>query len=138
MTYIKEKLVQYQNSFPTLLLTSVDQFAKNTIRIIYQITLLQEENLVLCKANNKLSQYCCIKKHWLQNRELLTVGEAQALQAQYNVNLQLQADLSNSSSCTNPNLPQLQQCKACSKTGYNIQTCQNNKEMFSDSDSDFN
>jgi len=137
-TYIKKKLIQYQNSSSTLLLTSVDQFAKSAIQIIYQITLLQEENLVLCKANNKLSLYCCTKKHWLQNRGSLTVGEAQALQAQYNVNLQLQADLSNSSSCTNPNLSQLQQCRACSKTGYNVQTCQNNREMSSDSDSDFN
>jgi len=63
LTYIKERLVQYQNSSPTSLLTSIDQFAKGTIQIIYQITLLQEKNLVLCKANNKLSQYCCTKKH---------------------------------------------------------------------------
>jgi len=52
--------------------------------------------------------------------------------------LQLQADSSNGSSRTNTNPPQSQRCGACGKTDYNIQTCQNDREMSSNSDSDFN
>jgi len=48
---------------------------------MHQITLLQEENLALRKANNKLSRRRRTKKRRLQHRGSLTVGEAQALQA---------------------------------------------------------
>ena len=137
-TYIKERLVRHQNSPPTLLLTSVNQFGKGAMRIIHQITLLQEENLALRKANNELSRHRRTKKCQLQDRGSLTVGEEQALQAQCDVNLQLQADSSNGSGRTNPNPPQSRRCGACGETGHNVRTCQNGREMSSNSDSDFN
>ena len=47
-----------------------------------------------------------MKKHQLQNGGSLTIGEAQALQAQHDINLQLQADSLNNGGRTNPNPPQ--------------------------------
>jgi hypothetical protein len=105
---------------------------------MHQITLLQEENLALRKANNELSRRRRTKKRRLQNGGSLTIGEAQALQAQHDIDLQLQADSLNKGGRTNPNPPQSRRCGACGETGHNVRTCQNDREMSSDSDSDFN
>ena len=107
-TYIKERVVRHQNSSPTSLLTSIDQFAKGTMQIMHRLTLLQEENIALRKANNELSWHHHTKKRRLQNGGSLTIGEAQALQAQHDIDLQLQATSLNNGGHTNPNPPQLQ------------------------------
>src|SRR5436190_8740802 len=106
------------------------------MQIMHQLTLLQEENIALRKANNELSWHCHTKKCRLQNGGSLTIGEAQALQAQHDIDLQLRADSLNNGGRTNPNPPQSRQCGACSKIGHNIQTCQNNREMSFSSNSD--
>ena len=108
------------------------------MRIMHQLTLLQEENIALRKANNKLSRHRRTKKRRLQNGGSLTIGEARALQAQHNLDLQLQADSLNNGGRTNPNPPQLQRCGACGEIGHNIRTCQNNREMSFSSNSNSN
>ena len=100
--------------------------------------MLQEENIALHKANNELSWHHRMKKHQLQNGGSLTIGEAQALQAQHDIDLQLRADSLNNGGRTNPNPPQSQRCGACGEIGHNIQTCQNNREMSFSSNSNSN
>ena len=60
--YLKDRIIQHQNSSLTSLLQSIDQVAKGVANAVYKLTLLREENTALRKANDLLSQYRHMKK----------------------------------------------------------------------------
>jgi hypothetical protein len=60
--------------------------------------------------------------------------DAQDLQAQSDVNAQLQADLAQDSSRTKQNAPQQRRCGLCGEFGHNVRTCQKSRLELEDSD----
>jgi hypothetical protein len=61
-TFIKNRIAQHQNSLPTSIYNTVDQFAKGISKIIYQLALLKTENQNLREANKTLSKRRRAKK----------------------------------------------------------------------------
>ena len=115
---------------------SVDQFAKSATRAIHELVLLREENAALRKANDKLSRRRRTKKRRIQEGGSLSLRDAQDLQAQNDVNTQLQTDLAESSSRTKVSAPQQRRCKSCGEFGHNVRTCQNIRVEPGDSESE--
>lgn len=134
--YVKEKIVRHQDSSPTTLLSSVDQFAKGATRAIHELVLLREENATLRKANDELSRRRRTKKRRIQDGGSLSLQDAQDLQAQTDVNAQLQTDLVQSSGRTKVGGLQQRRCRACGEFGHNVRTCGNSKIELNNSDSE--
>jgi hypothetical protein len=105
------------------------------MQVMHQMTLLQEENIALRNANHELSRRRYKKKRRLQEGGSMSVRDAQDLQAQNNIDLQLQADLMENGSRTNSGQQQRRWCRACGESGHNIRTCENRGEISEDSDS---
>ena len=122
---MKKKIVRHQNSSPTALLSSINQFAKSATRAIHELVLLREKNAALRKANNKLNRRCRTKKRRIQEKGSLSLRNAQNFQAQNNVNTQLQTDLAESSSRTKVSVLQQRRCKSYEEFSHNVRTCQN-------------
>jgi hypothetical protein len=135
-TYVKERIVRHQNSSPTSLLSSIDQFAKGATRAIHELVLLREENAALRKANNELSRRRRTKKRRIQEGGSLSLQDAQDLEAQSDINTQLQADLVQSSGRTKSSAPQQRRCRLCGKFGHNVRTCQNRVLELEESDTE--
>ena len=98
--------------------------------------MLREKNAVLRKANNELSRRCRTKKRRIQKRRSLSLQSAQNLQAQNNVNTQLQADLVESSGCTKLFALQKRRCKLCGEFRHNVRTCENRRIELNNSESE--
>jgi len=60
--YLKDRIVQYQNSSPTTILQNIDQAIKGAINYVHKLTLLREEITTLCTANDLLSRRRRTKK----------------------------------------------------------------------------
>ncbi|KFY99199.1 hypothetical protein V500_01440 [Pseudogymnoascus sp. VKM F-4518 (FW-2643)] len=135
-TYLKDWIIQHQNSSPTLLLQSINQVAKGAASAIHELTLLQEENAALCKANDLLSQRRRTKKRRLQEGGVLTVEAVQDLEAQREANIQLQADLQERGGRTKQTKPQKRCCRCCGQIGHNVRTCPNIIDTSDDSNAE--
>ena len=85
--YLKDRIVQYQNSLSTKILKSLDQAIKGATNTIYKLTLLQKKVIKLCKANNLLSQCRYIKKRYIQEGGILIVEDVQNSEAQREANI---------------------------------------------------
>lgn len=72
---IKSKITIHQNSSPTPINNTVDQFLKGAHCIAYQLTILRAENTALRKANEAASRRKQRKKKRIQKQKTLTIGE---------------------------------------------------------------
>jgi len=79
--YLKDRIVQYQNSLPTTILQSINQAIKDIISYIYKLTLLQKEITILYTVNDLLSRHRRMKKRCIQEKEVVRVENIQDSEA---------------------------------------------------------
>jgi hypothetical protein len=77
--YIKNRIVQHQDSSPVSIIASVNQIAKSTTQVIHRLIFLEAENLELRKANEKLSRRRQTKRKRLQDGRSLIIQEGEDL-----------------------------------------------------------
>lgn len=135
-TYLKDRIVRHQNSSPTKILEGLDQAIKGATSTVHELALLREEVIGLRKANDLLSRRRCTKKRRVQEGGVLIVEDVQNSDAQREANIQLQADLRESSSRTKQAEPQKRCCRCCGQTGHNVRTCPNVVDSSDDSNTE--
>jgi hypothetical protein len=133
---IKNKIVYYQNSSLTNIYNQLDFLAKSTTRVIYKIALIEQEILDFCTANKLLSKHRRAKKTYLRLGGLLLQQEAEQIQEEKGLVAEGNSNIYSSRGYTEGAELYIQHCKNCSKTGYNIQTCQIVWEISEDRDSE--
>jgi len=124
-TYLKDRVVQHQNSSPTTILQGIDQAIKGAISHVHELTLLREEITTLRKANDLLSRRRRTKKRRVQEGGVVRVKDIQDLEAQREANIQLQADLREDRGRTKQSEPSKRCCRCCGQPGHNVRTCPN-------------
>jgi hypothetical protein len=106
------------------------------MQIIHQFTLLSGEVESLRKANEELSRRRRTKKRRLRAGGSLTVQESQDLQAQAEVEEQVQQETRAQGGRKKRDETRQRRCGTCGKTGHNARTCQEvvetSEEEYSD------
>jgi len=126
--YIRNRIRRHQGSSPTPILSAINQLSKGARAIIHENTLLKAENRALREANSGLAKRRRAKKTRIKLRGTLTVGDAQDLLDQKDINTQLGEETRASSSRTRRAQPRERHCRACGKTGHNARTCKMDRE----------
>jgi hypothetical protein len=87
--------------------------------------LLREEIVRLCIANDLLSRRRRTKKRRVQEGGVAIIKDIQDLESQREANIQVQADLRESSGRTKQSEPQKRCCRCYGQTRHNVRTCLN-------------
>lgn len=136
--YIKNRIVQHQNSSPTQIIKSLHQFAKGTTKVMHELVLLRGEVRELQKANGLLSRRRRMKRKRLQDGGSLTLADVENIQSQIDVSQQLEAEDRTSRDRKKRVETRARRCKTCGETGHNSRTCQNVRNPSKEEDSEFN
>jgi hypothetical protein len=123
-SFIKDRVMQHQDSSPTSILDAIDQFSKGTSKVMHQLALLQAEVRDLRKANETLSKRRNRKKSRLQEGGSLNLREAQALMDERDVADQLQQEMRKGGGRRAREEIRARRCGNCNGTGHNARTCQ--------------
>ena len=135
-TLIKNRIARHQNSSPTEILRAVDMFAKGTSKVMHQLALLRAENQSLRAANEALSKRRKAKKQRLRQGGSLTVQDAQDLQGQREVEVQIKEE-TRAGSGRKPRVEtRARRCGTCGEPGHNARTCQIVVETSEEDDSE--
>ncbi|KFZ24878.1 hypothetical protein V502_00643 [Pseudogymnoascus sp. VKM F-4520 (FW-2644)] len=122
--YIKNRIARHQNSSPTSIISAVDQLAKGAQTIMHKLTLVQSEVQLMQGELETLSKRRRAKKTRLRQGGCMSIAEAEDLQAQNEVNMQMKQETQQSSGWKPRVDSAPQRCRTCSKTGHNSRTCQ--------------
>ena len=114
------------------MLTTVDQFAKGVMVIMYEVALLRVEVSSLRKANKGLSKRRRAKKTRVRLGGSLTVQDAQDLLDQRAVSEQVAQETRQNGGSAGGSRTKIRCCGVCGKPGHNARTC---KEAAESSDS---
>jgi hypothetical protein len=126
--HVKGRIARHQGSSPNAIFSAVKQLAKGTELIAHEITLLREEVRVLRQANQALAKRRKAKRTRLQVRRALNVRDAQVLIARKKI-VGRQLDKKSERGLSEVGSSTSRRCGRCGKTGHNIRTCQEAKEM---------
>ena len=127
--FIKNRVRRHQGSSPTPILSAVDQFAKGAIAIMHKVTLLRAEVKTLREANSSLSKRRKAKKTRIREGGTLSIGEAQDLLDQNDVDTQLKEETRRRGGYVTRLEPRTQRCGICGTTGHNARTCKIDVEI---------
>lgn len=133
-TLIKNRIVRHQSSSPSHILDAVDLFAKGMSKVMHQHVLLKAENESLRKANDELSRRRHTKKRRVQQGGSLGLQDIQDLEAQGDVERQIQEEESKSQGKRRRVETSERRCGRCGETGHNVRTCQADSDASSKSD----
>lgn len=122
--YIKNRVARHQNSSPTSILGAVDQLAKGTRTIMHRMALMESDVQHLRGELETLSKRRRAKKTQLRQGGSLSVAEAQDLQAQNDVNVQVKEETQQRSGRAPRSETKKRRCGVCGNTGHNARTCQ--------------
>jgi len=123
-TLIKNRIARHQNSSPTEILRAVDIFAKGTSKVMHQLALLRAENQRLRTANEALSKRRRARKQRLRQGGSLTVQDAQDLQGQRDIEVQIKEETQAGSGRKPRSETRARRCGNCGEVGHNARTCQ--------------
>lgn len=130
--FIKGRITGHQGSSPTPILDAID-FAKGAKAMMHEVALLRSEVRILRDANEALSKRRRAKKIRVRNGGALTIGDAQDLLAQKDVDEQLEQETRRRSSRKKRVELSSRRCGICGMTGHNSRTCGNDVEMSRES-----
>ena len=123
-TFIKNRIARHQNSSPTSIYEAVDQITRGASKFMYQLALLKAENQNLREANETLSKRRRAKKTRLQDGGSLSQRDAEDIQDEKDVALQVEQENKVSSGRKPREELRARRCGKCNKTGHNARTCQ--------------
>jgi hypothetical protein len=135
-TLIKNRIAQHQNSSPTEILRAVDIFAKGTSKVMHQLALLRAENQSLRAANEALSKRRRAKKQRLRQGVSLTVQDAQDLQGQRDIEVQIKEETQAGSGRKPRTETRARRCGKCGEPGHNARTCRVDIETSEEDESE--
>jgi hypothetical protein len=135
-TLIKNRIARHQNSSPTEILRAVDMFAKGTSRVMHQLALLKAEIQSLRAANEALSKRRRAKKQRLRQGGSLSVQNAQDLQGERDVEVQIKEEIQAGSGRKPRVETRARRCGNCGEPGHNARTCQVVVETSEEDDSE--
>ncbi len=134
-TFIKNRIARHQNSSPTSIYEAVDHITKGASKFMHQLALLKAENQNLRQANEVLSKRRRAKKTRLRQGGSLSQREAQDLQDEKDVEMQLEQERKASSGRKPREETRARRCGNCGETGHNARTCQIEIETSHEEDS---
>ena len=126
--YIKNRITRHQGSSPTQILTAIDQLAKGTQALAHSVTLMAAEIRILQKANEALSKRRRAKKTRVRLGGSLTIGDAQDLLVQKEVQEQVERETRKNGGRRTRTETAPGRCGKCRKPGHNARTCQKDVE----------
>ena len=127
--FVRNRIASHQGSSPTPIFDAVTQLAKGVATLAHSVTLLTAENRSLQKANEALSKRRRAKKTRVRLGGSLTVGDAQDILLQKDIEEQIQQESRKSSGRQRGGQPSQQLCRNCKKPGHNARTCQKDEEL---------
>ncbi len=123
-TLVQSQISRHQGSSPTHIFSAVKQLAKGMEQMAHTVTLLQKEASDLRRANEALSKRRRAKKIQIRKGGSLTIGDAQDLIAQREVDEQISRDKRGNGGKRKPRTEGTRRCRTCGETGHNARTCQ--------------
>jgi hypothetical protein len=121
--FLKKRVSEHQNSFPTSILAAVDHLAKGTKMIMHKLALVEAECAELREANKILSRRRRTKKTRLQDGESLSFQEGQDLRDSKDVAAQIQQEERQNGGRARRVASRPRRCGICNGTGHNARTC---------------
>lgn len=122
--YLQRRIRNHKSSSPESIIEAVKYFEKGQSILLHKIALQEAEIRELRQANDMLSRRHKAKRTRLQRRGTMTIGNAQDLIDQIDVNTQVVAESSRSGDRERSQGQKPRQCSICGKTGHNARTCQ--------------
>jgi hypothetical protein len=110
--------------------------AKGTSRVMHQLALLKAEIHSLRAANEALSKRWRAKKQRLRQGGSLSIQNAQDLQGQREVEVQVKEETQAGSGRKPRTETRTRRCGNCGEPGHNARTCQMVVETFEEDDSE--
>jgi hypothetical protein len=135
-TFIKNRIARHQNSSPTSIYEAVDQITKGASKFMHQLALLKAENQSLREANETLSKRRRAKKTRLRQGGSLSQQEAEDLQDEKDVALQVEQETKANSGRKAREETRARRCGNCNQTGHNARTCEIRVEESEEEDSE--
>ena len=130
-TLVRNRISHHQGSSPTPLFETVRALAKGTERMAHEMTLLSAEVRTLRAANEALSKRRRARKARVRQGNALTVGDAQDIIAQKDVDEQVRRDIRAAGGSRGEGQPSGRRCGTCGKAGHNARTCQEDIDISS-------
>jgi hypothetical protein len=135
-TFIKNRIACHQNSSPTSIYEAVDQITKGASKFMHQLALLKAENQSLREANETLSKRRRAKKTRLRQGGSLSQQEAEDLQDEKDIALQVEQETKANSGRKAREETRARRCGNCNQTGHNARTCEIRVEESEEEDSE--
>ena len=110
------------------MLSAVKQLAKGTELIAHQMSLMEDELWMLCKANEAISKRCSAKQTCLQAGGTLTAEDAQALITTKATSGEEGGESASGGGLSETGPATQRRCGRCGKPGHNVRTCQEVEE----------
>lgn len=120
---MRTKITYHQGSSPTPIFKATTQLAKGTEVLAHRLTLAEARISTLEKANEALSKRRRAKKTRIRQGGALSIGEAEGILAQKEVDAQVVMEQKTSSSAA-------RRCGKCGRAGHNARTCKTDVEML--------
>ena len=134
--FIRNRIVQHQNSFPIVIIEEFEQITKGTMQVIYEMMLLKTRVKELKSANEALNKRWRAKKSRIKAGGPLNIYDAIDIITEKDVQEQLIEEIRISGSRPKRAPAGPRHCSTCGKIGYNARTCQENVEMDEELDSE--
>jgi hypothetical protein len=134
--FIKRRVSCHQGSSPTPIINAIDQLAKGTQVLAHSVTLLTAQVRTLQKSNDALSKRRRAKKTRVRLGGALTIGDAQDIIMQKEVDEQLEQERRKNGDNGKRVRTVRKHCGNCGKPGHNARTCHEDQELSSLYDSE--
>ena len=136
LKYMKTRLARHQNSSPTALVQSMEQFERGMTCLLHGYTLMQAQLDETREANRLVSKRRRTKKTRLREGGSLSQQDADGLKAQKEVTQQIMQEEGASSTGCRRVETTARRCGVCGQTGHNARTCRIDVETSREEDSD--
>jgi hypothetical protein len=122
--YLNRRIRRHHSSSPESILEALQSLAKGSQAVMHEVTLFRAKVQQLQRANEILSRRQRAKRTRLQKGGLMTVQEASQVIDQMDIDTQVIAEASKSSSQRRSSRPGIRRCGICGTVGHNARTCQ--------------
>jgi hypothetical protein len=134
--HVKDRISRHQNSSPTSILEAFDQIAKGTMKVMHEVVLMKDRVRELEEANAALSKRRRARKSRIRAGGPLRVQDASNILDEKDMQAQLGEEVRARGGGTRSRATGSRHCSNCGKKGHNSRTCQEDREIDKESDSE--